>query len=106
MVDMAKAKFDGVVEAVHYAPDGQVDWVRVYQRRGPTFSDRILLDRPSLIKLLKSGKRYVIGERKILLASTFETSSALKVIQKGGQDLIVAGEASTDHDSLGSAPLI
>lgn len=103
---MAKAKFDGVVEAVHYAADGQVSWVRVYQRRGPTFSDRILLDRPGLVQQLKAGKRYVIGERKIFWASTFDTSAALQLIQKGGRELIVAGDTSADHDSLGSAPLI
>jgi hypothetical protein len=103
---MAKAKFDAVVEAVHYAPDGQVAWVRVYERRGPTFSDRVLLDRPTLVEQLKARKRFVIGERKVLWASTFDTSSMLQLIQKNGRELIVAGEPSADHDSLGSAPLI
>ena len=31
---MANKKYDGVIEAVHYAPDGQVEWVRAYLRRG------------------------------------------------------------------------
>ncbi len=106
MVRMAKPRFDGVVEAVHYAPDGQVAWVRVYERRGPTFSDRLLLDRQSLIQKIKSRKRFVIGERKVLWASTFDTSSALQLIRKDGRELIVAGSTSVDHDSLGSAPQI
>jgi len=40
---MAKPKYDTVVEAVHYQPDGQVAWVRAYQRRGPTFTDWMIL---------------------------------------------------------------
>ena len=52
---MAKVKYDGVIEAVHYAADGQVEWVRAYLRRGPAFSDRIMLDRQTLIEDLKAG---------------------------------------------------
>ena len=55
---MARTTFDGVIEAVRYKPDGQVDWVRAYLRRGPTFSDRIMINRATLIENLKSGKRY------------------------------------------------
>jgi hypothetical protein len=103
---MAKVKFDGVVEAVHYTADGQVDWVRVYERRGPTFSDRVLLDRASLIQRLKARKRFVIGRRKEQWASTFDTSSSLQLIHKGGRELIVSTGTSADHDSLVGAPLI
>ena len=103
---MAKEKIDGVVEAVHYTPDGQVDWVRVYERRGPTFSDRVLLDRSSLIKRLKDRKRFVIGQRKTLWASTFETTSSLQLVRKSGREIIVSGESSADRDSLPGAGLI
>jgi hypothetical protein len=103
---MAKIKFDGVIEAVHYTPDGQVAWVRAYLRRGPTFSDRVLLDRPALIQQIKARKRFVIGQRKVLWASTFDTGSTLQLIQKDGRELIFAGDPSFDHDSLDGAPLI
>jgi hypothetical protein len=103
---MAKEKIDGVVEAVHYTPEGQVDWVRVYERRGPTFSDRVLLDRSSLIKRLKDRKRFVIGQRKTLWASTFETTSALQLVRKSGREIIVSGESTADRDSLPDAGLI
>ena len=34
---MAKLKFDGLIEAVRYAPDGKIILVRAYERRGATF---------------------------------------------------------------------
>lgn len=103
---MARPKFDGVIEAVHYKPDGQVDWVRSYLRRGPTFSDRLLLDRQTLIEHLKAGKNYVAGQRVPQLASTFEVSVPIKVIQKDGEDIVVAGDVSADHDDLVGVPRI
>ena len=59
---MARQKFDGVVEVVHLKPDGQVDWVRAYLRRGAAFSDHIKLDRSTLVEQIKSGKRYLTGK--------------------------------------------
>ena len=53
---MAKINYDGVLEAAHFKPDGQLDWVRVYVRRGPIFSDRILLSRQAFIEQLKGGQ--------------------------------------------------
>jgi hypothetical protein len=103
---MAKAKFDGVIEAVHYKPDGQVDWVRSYLRRGPTFSDRLLLDRQTLIEHLKAGKNYMVGQRIPRFASTFEVTAPVKVIKKDGKDIVVAGEASSDQDKLEGVPVI
>jgi hypothetical protein len=73
---MAKINYDGVVEAVRYKPNGEIDWVRAYERRGPTFSDWLLIDRQSVIKRLKSGRRFVVGER-ILMAGTFKVSKPI-----------------------------
>lgn len=103
---MAKIKVDGVIEAVHYGPDGQVAWVRAYERRGPTFSDRVLLDRASLVGRLHAHQRLVVGRRIPQWASTFETSSPLQLIRKSGRELIVTGEAAADHDFLDGVPLI
>ncbi len=103
---MAKIKFEGVIEAVHYGADGQVAWVRAYERRGPTFSDRVLLDRASLVGRLQAHQRLVVGRRKPLWASTFETSSSVQLIRKAGRELIVAGEVAADHDFLDGVPLI
>jgi hypothetical protein len=103
---MAKAKFDGVIEAVHYKPDGQVDWVRSYLRRGPTFSDRLLIDRQTLIEHLKAGKNYMVGQRVAQFASTFEVSLPVRVVQKDGKDIVVAGDGFSDQDNLPGVPII
>ncbi len=103
---MAKPKFDGVVEAVHYKPDGRVAWVRAYLRRGPTYSDWLLLDRQALIERLKSGKRFVVGRRVLLKASTFEVTKPLQVLQKNGQEILVVGEVQADQDCLEGVPVL
>jgi hypothetical protein len=103
---MAKSKIDGVVQAVHYNPDGQVAWVRAYMRRGPTYSDRVMLDRQTLIAQLKSGKRYFIGEPIPHMASTFKVKEPLNVIEKNGQQFLTAGVKDVDRDRLEGAPVI
>jgi hypothetical protein len=103
---MAKQKFDGVVQAVHYQPNGQVAWVRAFLRRGPTFSDYILLDRQTLIQNLKEGKKYWIGKRVPQLASTFEVTQLLRVLSQDGKDILVVGDEATDRDTLKGVPVI
>jgi len=56
-----KESIDGVVEAVHYSQDGQVAYVRAYQRRGPTFSDVVLIQRDDLVKLINPGRSTIPG---------------------------------------------
>ena len=53
-------KFDVVIEAVRYK-SGKIELVRAYERRGPSFSDRVLLDRKTLLERLKDGKTF--GDR-------------------------------------------
>ena len=77
---MAKQKFDGIIEAVHYAKDGQVVWVRAYERRGSTFSDHILISRQELVNRLKAGKLYLTGQRKEFLASTFDSAQPVHLL--------------------------
>jgi hypothetical protein len=103
---MAKKKFDGVVEAVRYKPNGEVDWVRAYERRGATFSDYVLLDRQTLVQRLKSGKRYLAGKRLPYLAGTFEVSSPLRLVNAGGKEILVTDEVQSSQDRLEGVPLI
>ncbi len=103
---MPKQKFDGVVEAVHYKPDGQVDWVRAYLRRGPTFSDRIMLDRQGLIGQLKTGKHFMSGKRIPLMAGSFEVGRPLKVIQAESKDILVTDDLQAKQDCLEGVPVI
>ena len=55
-----KNKYDGVITAVRYSSEGAVDWVRAFERRGPTFSDRLKLHRDELVEAIKSGKKLYI----------------------------------------------
>jgi hypothetical protein len=97
---MARMKYDGVIEAVRYAADGKIELVRAYERRGATFSDRILLDRPTLVERLKKGEKFITGKRKELLGSTFETA---KHVQLQGE-IIFTGQKGA-HDLLDAVPL-
>jgi hypothetical protein len=103
---MAKQKYDGVIEAVRYQPDGNIQWVRAYVRRGPVFSDRMLLDRKTLVEQLKAGKNYMVGRRLPLMASSFEVSKTVRLLEKDGQEVIVAGEQGSNRDSLEDVPII
>jgi hypothetical protein len=103
---MARTKFDGVIEAVHYKPNGDVDWVRAFERRGPTFTDYILIDRQSLIERLKAGKKFMVGKRVRFKASTFDVTTSVRLIQKDGKEFIVAGDEHADSDRLSGVPLI
>ena len=96
---MAKLKFDGLIEAVRYAPDGKIELVRAYERRGSTYSDSILINRANLIKRLQSGEKFVTGARKEFLGSTFEV---VKTVRLNG-DVIITGSDS-NRDQLEEVP--
>ena len=89
--------FDGVIEAVRYK-NGQISLLRVYERRGATFSDRILLDRKTLLERLQKGKRYVTGSREELRASTFNIGQAVLVIKLDGRELLATSDKATREE--------
>jgi hypothetical protein len=93
---MAKMKFDGLIEAVRYAPDGNIELVRAYERRGATFSDIILIDRSNLITRLKNGQKFVTGTRQEFLGSTFDTT---RVVQLNGDVITTLGSANRGNNS-------
>jgi hypothetical protein len=103
---MAKQKYDGVVEAVHYKPDGQVDWVRVFERRGAIFSDRIILNRDQFVQRLKAGKKFMVGVRVLQLAGTFEVSGPVKLVDDRNKQVIVSGDIQAEQDCLEGVPRI
>jgi hypothetical protein len=97
------AKVDGVIEAVRYK-GGKIELVRLYERRGPTFSDHVLLDRLALLSRLKDGKNLVTGRRQPLLASTFEVG--LPVLLSGDKsDSIMTAPGGNGTDRLEGVPL-
>ena len=98
---MARSKFDGVIEAVHYTPGGQIHVVRAYERRGAVWSDSVLLKREELVGRLKQGKRFVTGQRKTYLGSNFQIGRPVRVI-KGS--VVTEGQAS-ERDLLAEVPI-
>jgi hypothetical protein len=98
-------KYDGVVEAVRYNADGQIDLVRVYERRGPTWSDWVLMRRDVLIERMKSGKKFYAGTRKVHMAGTFELTAELRLAGKSGEEVVVTRSSSSDCDRLDGVPI-
>lgn len=101
---MANKIYDGIIEAVRFARNGQIDMVRAYERRGDTFSDRVLLDRKTLIERLKTKKRFVIGQRMKFLASTFDNAREVQLISQDGSHF-VSTHPTASRDELEGAPL-
>jgi hypothetical protein len=95
-------KFDVVIEAVRYK-GGKIEMVRGYERRGPTFSDRVLLDRKTMLERLKDGKKFVTGQRKEFLASTFEVGKPVKLVGQDGKQ-VVTTLPEGNHDELEGVP--
>jgi hypothetical protein len=84
---MAK-KLDFLIETVRYAPDGKIALVRGYERRGATYSDRVLLDRVTLIERLQKKQRVAVGTRVKLMASTFDIKA--EVQYAAGRDAVTS----------------
>ncbi|MEY2817438.1 MAG: hypothetical protein RL275_901 [Chloroflexota bacterium] len=99
---MAK-QIDGVIEAVRYK-NGQVMAVRGYERRGFTFSDRVVLDRKTLIERLQKGQKFVAGSRQDLMASTFTLSKPILLVKADDREYIATNENAT-KDELENVPL-
>lgn len=102
---MAEKKFDGIIEAVRYTRNGQIEFVRAYERRGATFSDRVLLDRKTLLERLKSKKQFVTGQRKELNASTFARERNVQLVKNGDKEWI-ATRADASRDELEGVPVL
>ena len=96
-------KFDGIIEAARYK-NGQITVVRAYERRGASFSDRVLIDRKDLLERIRDGRQFLTGSRKELWAGTFEEGKPVKVVNSEGKDFITTRDAS-DHDELEETPV-
>ena len=103
---MTKINYDGVLETAHFNPDGQVDWVRVYQRTGAVFTDHVILSRQEFVNQLKSGKRYMLGERILNMGGTFNVTQPVRLIQLEGREVLVVGKAGGAQPELAGVPII
>ena len=68
---MPTKNFDLLIDSVHYSANGKIEYVRCFERRGPSFSDNLILTRDQLISMFKDGKVIVTGSREPYLGSTF-----------------------------------
>ncbi|MBM3125349.1 MAG: hypothetical protein FJZ87_09795 [Chloroflexi bacterium] len=96
-------KIDGVIEAVR-TKNGQILLARSYERRGAAFSDRIMLDRKSLVERLRAGKIFVVGERVVLHGGTFIFGAKVNLVKRGGQEWI-STHPDASRDEIESAPV-
>jgi hypothetical protein len=103
---MGKTTYDGVIEVVHYDENGQVAWVRAYERRGAAWSDVVLLDRSTLLEQMKAGKQFFIGQRILYMGSSFEVSQPVRIIEVDGKEFLVSGDTTSAQDCLEGAPVI
>ncbi|MBI5943707.1 MAG: hypothetical protein HY864_05005 [Chloroflexi bacterium] len=95
-------KIDGVIEAVRYK-NGQITLVRAYQRRGATYSDRVLVDRKTLLERLQKGQTYVTGAREELNASTFKLGKPVMILKQDDREILATSEKAT-RDELEKVP--
>ena len=102
---MAQNKFDYLVEAVHYSPTGELEKIRLYERRGPSFSDRIIINRNQLIRVLIAGKKVVVGNRIPYLASTFNQTGEIQLSGSKDAPVLVTGGVISSQDSLAGIPV-
>jgi hypothetical protein len=96
-------RFDAVIEAVRYK-GGKIVLVRAYERRGPTFSDRVLLDRATLLAQIRQGRRFVTGQRKKLLAGSFDVGMPITLSGPAGSRVLTT-RASHAQDRLDGVPV-
>lgn len=99
---MAK-QIDGVIEAVRYK-NGQIVTVRAYERRGATYSDRLVLDRKTLMERLQKGMQFVSGSRQELMASTFTLAKPIMLVKADDREFI-ATSSNAIKDELENVPL-
>jgi hypothetical protein len=100
---MAAKKYDGIIEAVRYK-NGHIVTVRAYERRGASFSDRVLIERKDLLERIKSGKKFLTGTRKEFWAGTFDEGKPVQLVSHDGKEFIATREG-TDHDELEQVPV-
>jgi hypothetical protein len=98
---MPRRKLDGIIEAVRYTPEGMIDTVRAYLARGAVWSDHVLLGRTDLVELLKAGRKFSTGQRKLYTGSALETGEAVRY----NKDVISTGGGQGAHDLLTGVPI-
>ncbi|HEY4693517.1 MAG TPA: hypothetical protein VIH16_08775 [Bellilinea sp.] len=98
-------KYDGMIEAVRRSADGEIEIARFFERHGPTWSDHMLIKRDDLVKRVKKGEKFVIGERLAYLGGTFDVFSRVQLTSNGGKEKLVTSTSPDSKIELQEAPL-
>jgi hypothetical protein len=101
---IAKKKIDVILTAVKLSADGQMVFARGYLRRGPVWSDIVILQREQLIERLQEGEKIYTGyeaEAETGVIGDFELHEKLAVKSVDGRDKIVLGEDEKTAEDLG-----
>ncbi len=105
-VERSLRRLHGVVEAVHYGPDGRVAWVRAYLRRFDNFSDRVRLTREDLVRRLQGGQRFRVGKPRPRLGNDFEVGPAVTLAQRAGEPFLTLEGAPSSEQELAGVPVL
>jgi hypothetical protein len=103
---MNRNKADLIIEAVHHKRNGQIDFVRAYQKRGATYSDCILMKRQELLEMLAKGKHVVTGQRILFLGTTFSDQTSVSLLTVNNKPTITITGSIAYQKELAEAPII
>ncbi len=103
---MGRPKADFIIETVRYSPNGEIEWVRGYERRGEVFSDVVIVPRHELVERLKKGKKIFAGRRLSKMGSAFELSKGVQLKAMNVNAVIVTENTSASSDRLDGVPVI
>jgi len=103
---MKKKSADLIIEAARLKPNGQLEFVRAYHRRGATYSDCVLITRNELLEQLLKGKVVATGQRMHLLASTFIKIMPVRVAPSANRLIITSGNLGAAQDDLPETPIL
>ncbi|MBN1267014.1 MAG: hypothetical protein JXA25_16095 [Anaerolineales bacterium] len=96
----AKKKVDVILVAVKLSENGQMDFARGYLRRGPVWSDLVLLQREQLIERLQTGEKVYTGAETDMVGD-FEIHEQLQIETVNGKDLFIIGNEKATAEDLG-----
>ncbi len=97
---MTIKKFDLLIDSVHYNANGDIEFVRCFERRGPSFSDNLILNRNQLVGRFNEQKVVVTGTRETYMGSTFVVQKLVTI--KNG---IISTDPASSKDMLQNIPL-
>jgi len=103
---MKRNKVDLIIEAVHHKRNGQIDFVRGYQKRGATYSDCFLVKRQELVDMITKGMKVSIGQRVILMGSTFSELTPVRVVIINDKATLMTSRSIAERKELTEVPIL